>query len=406
MQQLADGHSRAAFAKGVLLPIRGCIYLRNGLNWKRNQLKMRIVVIQDYLRDGGTEKHSVFLANYFDREGHQSTLLTFRPKGSLDARLQAQHVALQPFDTRLDSWAPLLQPKLRALEPDVVLLMGGAANLKLRAVKEAVPAAKVVATLRTGTPPTQAYADALRHADAVVANSHWALQRAAGIGVAPERLHCINNGFGRHWNPDQKDYLRQQIRADHGVGAQTLVLIQVAAFRPGRGQRRLLEALAVFAHDFPQADWQLWLLGSGPTQARVRRRARELGLEDRVAFLGHQRHTYEYLCGADICVFASESESQPSALIEAQWAGLPVVSYDVGGAAECFLPEQSGYLVASADTRRFSERLGALAQDAGLREQMGRAGSAHARTHFDPQRQAHKYLDLFQQLAGSPSRES
>lgn len=359
---------------------------------------MRIVTVQDHLRNGGTEKHSVFLANTFDHEGHQSTLLSFRPGGSLHAQLQTDHVALQPFDTHLDNWTPCLQKRLQGLAPDVVLLMGRAANVKLPQIREAVPAAKIVGTLRTGAVLPEAYRAALRQADAVVANSQWALRKAASLGVAQERLHCINNGFGSHWNFAQHDLLREHVRKERKIGEQTLVLIQVAAFRPHRGQKRLLEALALWRHQHPQRDWRLWLLGSGPRLDAVRERANELALTDRVDFLGHQRHTFEYLCGADVCVFASESESQPSALIEAQWAGLPVVSYDVGGAGECFLPDQSGCLIPQAEAAVFAAALEKLAADANLREQMGKVGAQYVRDHFDPVIQARKYLQLFQSL--------
>lgn len=359
---------------------------------------MRIVVVQDYLRNGGTEKHSVFLANHFDHEGHESTLLSFRPGGSLKAQLQTRHVALQPFDTHLDNWAPLLRKRLRKLAPDVVLLMGGAANLKVPEIKATVPAAKVIATLRTGSALPEAYRTALTAANAVVANSQWALRKAAELGVPQKRLHCINNGFGSHWNLTQRDALRAHVREERSVNEQTLILIQVAAFRHGRGQRRLLEALALWHRQQPERAWRLWLLGSGPTLDNVRARARELGLAERVDFLGHQRHTYEYLCGADVCVFASESESQPNALIEAQWAGLPVVSYDVGGAGECFLPEQSGRLVAPGQAQDFANALESLATDPDLRLQMGDLGAAYVRQHFNPVTQAQKYLQLFESL--------
>lgn len=359
---------------------------------------MRIVVVQDYLRNGGTEKHSVFLANHFDHEGHESTLLSFRPGGVLKAQLQTPHRALQPFDSKLDTWAPLLQKRLGALAPDVVLLMGRAANTKLPHIRAAAPAAKIVATLRTGTDLPAAYLHALKAADAVVANSQWALRRAVALGVPQNTLHCINNGFGSHWNAGQHAALREHVREERGVDAQTLILIQVAAFRPQRGQRRLLEALAQWRKHQPERQWRLWLLGGGPTLDAVRARAHELGLADRVDFLGHQRHTYEYLCGADICVFASESESQPSALIEAQWAGLPVVSYAVGGAGECFLPEQSGFLIPQGQADAFAEALEALATDSDLRQKMGDIGTVYVHEHFNPVSQAQKYLQLFERL--------
>lgn len=359
---------------------------------------MRIVVIQDYLRPGGTEKHSVFLANFFEREGHASTLLTFRPGGRLSAQLQTPHARLQRLDTRLDRWAPFLGRKLRALQPQVVLLMGRAANEKLPRVRAAVPGVPVVATLRTGSQLTTEYRKALLQASAVVANSRWAMARAASLGVAQGSLHCINNGFGRHWNFAQHDSLRAHIRKEMGVGEDELVLIKIASFRKDRGQHRLLHTLASFG-TAPAVKWRLWLLGEGPRMEEIQALAAELGLTGRINFLGFKSHTYEYLCGADVCVFASHHESQPNVLIEAQWAGLPVVCFDAGGVGECFLPGQSGYLIPEGDQAQFRERLGVLALNPQLRARMGELGHTYARTHFDTEGQARKYLELFARLS-------
>ena len=67
---------------------------------------MKIIVLQDYLRSGGTERHSILLARELSGLGHAATLLTFRPGGTLSATAGAAHAALQPFDTGIDWLAP------------------------------------------------------------------------------------------------------------------------------------------------------------------------------------------------------------------------------------------------------------------------------------------------------------
>ena len=90
---------------------------------------MQILILQDYLRSGGTERQSVLLANAFAAAGHATTLLTFRPGGALrptggDLDLRS----LQPVDLHLDWFAPGLGPTVRKLRPDVILCMGRMAN--------------------------------------------------------------------------------------------------------------------------------------------------------------------------------------------------------------------------------------------------------------------------------------
>ena len=77
---------------------------------------MKILIVQDYLRSGGTERQSILMATAFAKAGHAVTLLTFRPRGVLELDGEQQPFAfrsLQPFDTRLDWFAPGL---LRAAE--------------------------------------------------------------------------------------------------------------------------------------------------------------------------------------------------------------------------------------------------------------------------------------------------
>ena len=50
---------------------------------------MKILIVQDYLRSGGTERQTILLANAFAKAEHDVTLITFRPSGPLAANLAA-----------------------------------------------------------------------------------------------------------------------------------------------------------------------------------------------------------------------------------------------------------------------------------------------------------------------------
>ena len=59
---------------------------------------MKILIVQDYLRSGGTERQSVFMATAFAKAGHEITLLTFRPRGALELDAEQQPFADNSFD--------------------------------------------------------------------------------------------------------------------------------------------------------------------------------------------------------------------------------------------------------------------------------------------------------------------
>jgi N-acetylgalactosamine-N,N'-diacetylbacillosaminyl-diphospho-undecaprenol 4-alpha-N-acetylgalactosaminyltransferase len=101
-------------------------------------------------------------------------------------------------------------------------------------------------------------------------------------------------------------------------------LIHVGSFTPVKRQRMIVDA---FSH-LENKDSSLLFIGEGPLLNSVRDRAAELGLRDRVVFLGHTANPFKYLKRADCFVFASDFEGFPNAMLEAMACGLPIISTD------------------------------------------------------------------------------
>jgi len=121
-------------------------------------------------------------------------------------------------------------------------------------------------------------------------------------------------------------------------------LLNVAALAEKKGHRYLLEALA----ELPDAT--LEIVGDGELRGELERRARALGVDDRVRFLGERpkHEVAELMRAADAFVLPSLAENLPVVLIEAQASGLPAVATDVGGVSE-LVDEAAGALVSPAD---------------------------------------------------------
>ena len=134
---------------------------------------MKILILQDFLRSGGTERQCVLLANAFAAAGNKVTLLTFRPGGALAGTVSpaVHHAALQPFDLGLDWFAPGLISTVRRAAPDVILCLGRMANCHGWRLARFAP---VVATMRTGKSLPAWFRRTLRAAAHVVANSEEA----------------------------------------------------------------------------------------------------------------------------------------------------------------------------------------------------------------------------------------
>lgn len=375
---------------------------------------MKILVVQDRLRSGGTERQSVLLANAFAAARHDTTLITFRPGGVLAPTVAAdvRHVALQPFDLRLDWFAPALRHAVARAAPDVVLCMGRMANCYAGLLQRAVPGAAVIATLRTGKPLPWLFRRSLRRVRHVVANSREARDTVVARHDAPgDRITVVHNSIVfPAYDRETAAKARESLRARYGAAAETAVLLCVAMFRPEKNQRELIEIVAglsrgdarqpAAAADGPfAADWQLWLAGDGPTRAACEQAAAARDMRGRVKFVGFHRDPSPLYAAADVAVHASWSESLSNFLIEAQAHGLPAVAYEAQGMRECFMPEHTGWTIVRDDRAAFRAALARLiSEPAAARAARAAEARNFARTTFDPQRQVDAYLELFRRL--------
>jgi glycosyltransferase involved in cell wall biosynthesis len=364
---------------------------------------MRIVILQDYLRSGGTERQSILLGQGFAAAGHETTLVTFRPGGPLSPTGKSlERQALQSFDLGLDWFAPGLRGTVRELAPAIVLAMGRMANCHAgplqRLLDRRKPRGAVVGTMRTGKPLPWLFRRSLHAERHIIANSEEARAILVGReGLPPEKITVIHNSLVF---PPRAVAPASELRSRMGAGPGTTVLLCVAMFRPEKNQRELVEIVAGLPGAGSAAgDWQLWLAGDGPARAACASLARERGLADRVKFPGFFPDPGELYAAADFAVHASRSESLSNFLIEAQAHGLPVVAYAAQGIGECFLSGQTGWAIPAGDRAAFRAALSALfAEPRPARAARSEAASQFARLQFDPDRQMRAHLDLFARL--------
>jgi glycosyltransferase involved in cell wall biosynthesis len=358
---------------------------------------MKIIVLQDHLRSGGTERHSILLAREFAGLGHASELVTFRPGGILEPSAGCAHRALQPFDTGIDWFGPgLLRTVLDG--SDIVLCMGKTANcfagrIQGRAQSRGMRT-RVVATLRAGGKLPSFYYSSVRRAAHLVTNSLEAADELVSLhGLERRGVTVIHNSLVF---PESRIGRDEGLRARLGAAPGTTVLLSVGMFRPEKNQRALLEIASRLPRDW---DWRLWFAGEGPELAACTRLAAKLGLGDRVRFLGYQRDPEPYYRTADIAVHASREEALSNFLIEAQAHGLPAVACRALGIRECFIQGRTGWMVPQGDHDGFRAALALLASDTtGQRSARAAEAREFARTSFDPGRQVAAYTGLFESL--------
>lgn len=124
---------------------------------------------------------------------------------------------------------------------------------------------------------------------------------------------------------------------------------------------------------------RLNILGDGELRQGLSQMAHEMGIGDRVTFLGFQRDPFSYMRRADVFVLSSRWEGFGNVLVEAMAMGTPVVSTDCPhGPAEIIEHGRTGLLVPTEDPGALAGALQRLIDDPALRLRLGQAGQARA----------------------------
>lgn len=367
---------------------------------------MNLLILQDQLRVGGTERQSLFLARTFREAGHTTRLLLFRPGGHLAGAALAEQLeveVLQRFNSGISLWAPGLMRRIRDIAPDLILCMGRTANCYSGFIQKHFPSTPVVGTLRTGKMVFPLHHWSMGVVRAVLVNSNWWKRRLLERGFPPTRIHVVHNAVLLARSEREHEAARTRLRGEFGLSGETCVFLNVATFRPGKRHLDLLRLFRDLRAREPDLDWRLWLVGDGKEYRRCRRWVAENGLGTRIRFFHFQNDPLPFYAAADVAVSASREDSLPNFLIEAQATGLPVVAFDCRGVKETCIPGKTGIIHAPKDHEGFIESLRKLASSRRQRQELGAAAPAFAAQRFAAKPQAEAILHFLEELLASGS---
>lgn len=225
----------------------------------------------------------------------------------------------------------------------------------------------------------------LAEAQWVVTCTRTGLERLQSLASPPERVRLIYHGVDLGaFRPRPQPLSRRDGRdSDDPVR-----LLTVGRAVEKKGFDLLLEALERLP---PGLNWSLTHIGGGELLERLRKRARALGLHDRIIWRGPQSQG-EVLAayrGADLFVLPcrvaanGDRDGLPNVLVEALSQRLACLSTRVGGVPELIGDGETGLLVPPDDCTALADGLARLIRDPGLRERLGVAGERRARTQYD-----------------------
>jgi glycosyltransferase involved in cell wall biosynthesis len=240
-------------------------------------------------------------------------------------------------------------------------------------------------------------------ADKVVVNSDAVRQYLAMRGVATSKLELIFNGVdvGRFeseaTNPTEE---LNSVSAKPG----TKLITMVANLRHRvKNHPMLLRSAQQLTRKYPDVDFVL--AGEGELTRELMQMSKDLGIRDRVHFLGRCGSVPALLGLSFAGVLTSSAEGFSNAILEYMAASLPVVSTDVGGAREAVVIDETGFLVKSHDAAALTEKLSLLIENPELAAAMGARGKERVIQRFSCEAQAKDTLTMYRRLQGkSPAR--
>ena len=174
-----------------------------------------------------------------------------------------------------------------------------------------------------------------------------------------------------------------------------------ANLRPLKRIDLLIRAVAAEAN----RNVRCYVIGEGPAGADLEALARDLGVADRVHFLGLKERIGDYLQVFDMFSLPSgPEESFGNAAVEAMGVGLPTIVFaDGGGLVEHVQPGVTGCVV--RDVAELAAAIAELATDAGMRQRIGHAARESMVERYNPTRMVGRYTDLYH-AALAVSRQS
>ena len=205
--------------------------------------------------------------------------------------------------------------------------------------------------------------------------------------VSPLRLHRIPNGIATaaYAAMPRPDALPRVIKRPGELWLGTL-----AGLRPVKNLPRLVRAFAAMPDE-----WQLVIAGQGPEAQAIRDEAMRLDIGHRVHLPGHIAEPAKVAGLFDLYALSSDSEQAPISVIEAMAAGLAVVSSDVGDVRAMLAEPNRRFVTPAGDEGALAAALVALAADARLRAEIGKANRQRARAEFDENAMITAYRQLY-----------
>jgi glycosyltransferase involved in cell wall biosynthesis len=215
----------------------------------------------------------------------------------------------------------------------------------------------------------------------VIANSHATAQAFIQSGGKPDLVKVIYNGFDPEMyqsSPADRSRLRHELKLEN-----KFVIGQFSRLSPWKGQHILLNALAQCPDSVVGVFVGAALFGEDEYVQQIKQQVVDLGLTNRVHFLGFRSDISDLMGACDVVAHTSTApEPFGRVIIEGMLCGIPVIAADAGGAKELVTDHVTGWTVEPGNSQHLATAILECFENQELRDSISLQAKAHAIEHF------------------------
>jgi glycosyltransferase involved in cell wall biosynthesis len=229
----------------------------------------------------------------------------------------------------------------------------------------------------------------------VVVISEYLKHQLLEVGLPEHKIRVVHHGIDtRRFLPDRS--ARTRLAADFSIRPDEVILVTVSYLRPFKNPQVIVQACAALAQRGVAA--RLFVAGDGDMRAGLEALGRQLGVADRIHWLGDVPDPTPLFQGCDIYVIASVGEAFGMAVAEAMACGAAVVACRSGAFSEIVEDGKSGLLVPPLDPLALADAIQKLAEDKDLRSSLARNGVERMQCYFTADGSVDKMLNVFESM--------
>lgn len=200
-------------------------------------------------------------------------------------------------------------------------------------------------------------------------------------GLKPESIPVILNGI---------DLSKCIVKKDYDID-NCFKVLHIGRFSEQKNHNMLIKAFGEFCKKAPNSVLQL--IGDGEKKEEIKQLVANLGISDKVEFLGLKENVYKYLNTADVFVLPSLYEGMPMTLIEAMGTGLPIIATNVGGIPDMLVSGVEA-LIIDLDVNELSSTMMRVYKEKQTRESLGKMAYERSK-NFSSSTMANQYIEVY-----------